>query len=206
MEMTRRNFGLSALTAAAALSALPSTALVAGCNTSWITTAQKDLPVIVQVGETVIAIVGALTANGELTPVAIALIDEAAKGFSASLTLLQDAITEYQANPGASALARVVAALDAAQNDAPAVIAAISQLPARIISVITGAIGTAITLLAAIESLLPSTVAPAGNKAAVKASARIAVKTKIELPDAQVLKGQFNSLLSIYGFGALQID
>lgn len=206
MELTRRKFGLASLYAAAAVSALPSTALIAGCNTSWITTAEKDLPIIVQVGETVIAIVGTLTANPVLSVASIALINEAAKAFGASLTLLQDAITAYQAAPGDAALKRVIAALDAAQNDAPAVISSISQVPARIVSVITGAIGTAITLLSAIESLLPPSVSPAGNKAAVKASARVAVKTKIELPNAQILKGQFNSLLSIYGFGELQIN
>lgn len=206
MQLTRRSFGKTVVLAGAA-SGLASFTLLptTGCSTSWIAVAEKDLPVIVDIATTIASIVAEAQGAGAITPLVAAAISEAAKVFSAGLTTLQDAVTAYQASKSAGDLAAVIAALNAVQQDAPNVIAAVTQAPASIVSIVTSAIGTAVTLLAAIQSLLPSSTTAAGNKATVAASQRVPVKTAIKLPDTKTLIGGFNSVLSVYGYGDKQI-
>lgn len=179
-----------------------------GCpgGQTWIDVAEKDLPIVVNIAEIVVSIVASLSGNAEITPAALAIINEAVSVFSAGMQALQDAINAYKASPGQALLDKVVAALNAVEQDAPNVIKAIAQAPAGIISIITSAIGTAVSLIAAIEALIPTTVVTvwSGNKAAVPSAKRVNVKG-VKLPDAQVVKSNFNAVLSVYGYGQYQV-
>lgn len=202
-DYTRRSiFGLVAA-GTVALAVVPLT----GCPTfaSWVTTAEKDLPTIVDIAGIVVSIVGTLSGNPELTPIAVGLITEAVNVFVEALKALTDAVTAYKAASNAGTLAGVTAALNAVEQDAPGVIKAITQAPANIISIITSAIGTAIQLLSAIQNLIPaSTPVATGNRVAVAPAKRVRVKN-VKLPDSQMLKSGFNSTLSVYGYGQFSV-
>jgi len=201
--MNRRKFFGLAAAGTAALAVVP-TIGITGCSTSWIAVAEKDAPILVGIAETVVTVVASLTGNPELTPVALALIQEAVAIFSAGIKTLADAITAYKESAGTSTWSAVVAAMNAVEEDAPNVIKAITQAPGGIISIITSAIGIAISLISAIQSLLPATVTT-GNKVAVAPAQRVKV-ANVTLPDSSVLKSNFNAVLSVYGYGKFQVQ
>jgi hypothetical protein len=202
-NMTRRGvLGLAAAgTAALALAPLE------GCPTfaTWVSTAEQDIPTIVDIAGVVVSIVATLTGNPEITPAATALITEAVNVFLASLKALSDAVTAYKGAQNSGTLAAVTAALNAVEQDAPGVIKAIVQAPANIISIITSAIGTALQLLSAIQNLIPSsTPVVTGNRVAVVPAKRVQVKN-VKLPSRDVLRTGFNSTLSVYGYGQFSL-
>lgn len=217
MTMNRRQFGTraaAALGSAALLTTLPA---MEGCDTSWIATAEADLPTIISIGTTVISVIADATGNGAFSPAAVALLQESAKELNADLQTLNDAIAAYKSAAGPDTLAKVIAALRAVQADAPDVVNALPMIgSASLTSVVTGAIGTLITLLAAIETLLPQTTTgatvPTPSTGVAKArvtaaiAVRVPVKTKIKLPESMVLKSSLNATLSVYGFGQHQIS
>lgn len=200
--LNRRKFFGMAAAGTAALATIPTIGIV-GCSTDWIGTAEKDAPIVVAIAETVVSIVASLTGNPELTPAAIAIIQEASAAFSAAVKTLQDAINAYNAAKGTGTLNAVIAAMNAVEEDAPAIIKAIVQAPGSIISIITTAVGYALQLISAIQGLLPSTVLT-GNKVAAVPSKRVAV-VGVKLPSAQVIKSGFNSVLSVYGYGQFAV-
>lgn len=200
-QMTRRSmFGLAAA-GTVALAVVPLT----GCPAigDWVATAEKDLPIVVSIAGIVVTIASGLTGTPELAPAAMVLIQEAANAFSAGIKALADAVTAYKAAKNAGTLAAITAALNAVEQDAPILIKQITQAPLGIISIITGAIGTAIQLISAIQQLIPSSVVT-GNKVAVSPARRVKVQG-VKLPDSQMLKSNFNSTLSVYGYGQLAL-
>lgn len=198
-DVNRRKFMGLAVAGTAALAVVP-TLGIEGCSTSWIAVAEKDLPVVVNIAEVVAGIVTSLTGTAALSPVILAAIQEASNVFSAAMQALQDAIAAYQAAPSSTTLGKVVSAIDAVEADAPKVIQSIAQAPGNIVSIVTSAIGTAITLLSAIESLIPS-AAPA-----TVAAKRVQITTKAKLPDSQTVKSNFNAVLVRYGYANKQVS
>lgn len=197
----RRFFGMAA--AGYMISAIPILG-IAGCSTAWIAVAEKDAPIVVSIAETVVSVVATLTGSAVLTPAAVAIIQEAAAAFQAGMQTLSDAIAAYKASPDQTALGKIVAAINAVEQDAPAVIKAIAQAPGGLISVITSAIGIAVSLISAIESLLPTTATFTGNAVSVPPAKRMAVNG-VKLPDAQTMKSNFNAVLSVYGYGQFMV-
>lgn len=199
--ISRRGFFGRSLVAAGTLALLGSPMIgLSGCSTSWMTTAENDLPIVVNIATTIVSIVATLTGNGGLTPAAVVIIQEAANVFSAGMSALQDAINAYKSSPTASLLAKVIAAIDAVEADAPKVIATISQVPANVVSIITAGIGTAISLLSAIESLIPKS-AVVGTVLATRAQA-----VKVSMPNAAQVKSNWNAVLVRYGYGQHQMQ
>lgn len=203
MLISRRRFGFLTAAGTAALATIPSLGIL-GCSTAWIAVAEKDAPIVVSIAETVVSVVATLTGSAVLTPAAVALIQEAAAAFQAGMQALSDAIAAYKASPDQTTLGKVVAAINAVEQDAPKIISAITQAPGGLISVITSAIGIAISLISAIESLLPTTTTITGNAVAVPPTKRMAV-TGVKLPDAQTMKSNFNAVLSVYGYGQFMV-
>ena len=208
--MTRRMFAQSSVVSLAAVAVTASG--MTGCSTTWIDVALKDLPVIVSIANTLVSVIGEATGNAVLSAAASAAITEAAQIFSTDIGVLQDAINAYQSSASASTLTKAIAALDAVQADATKIIAALPINVPALASVLTAGIGTVVSLLAAIESLLPTTTTPAvaavlgsvKRSVTIPVASRVAV-TGVTLPDAQTLKSQFNSVLSVYGYGGHQL-
>lgn len=202
MAMDRRMFlKLSGTGAAVAVVSVPSALLLEGCSTSWITTVEQDLPVIIQIVESIVAIIGEATSNGTLSAAAAVLMASASNVLTAALNALSSAVAAYNANKTQGLLNAVIAALQAAQNAASSVVQALVQAGVNVSStiqtVLTASIGTVIMILSAIEALIPG-AAPA----AVTAKAAAASLGKVAVPSAQTLKYSYNSVLWLHGLGA----
>jgi hypothetical protein len=194
-ELDRRLFlKLSVAGAAVAVVSLPTL----GCSTAWITTVLNDLPVVISIAQSIVAVVAEATGNGALAPIDAALISAAASALSTGLTALQDAVNAYNSN-NSGGLAPVIAALLAAQTDATKVVSSLVAAGVTVNSdvqmIITAAMGTAATILAAIQSLIPG-AAPASVTA--KATATVALG-KVTMPNAESLKYGYNSVLWLHG-------
>jgi len=202
--LTRRNFlATSAVGTGLALTAPALTLLTAGCSTSWITTVENDLPIIVGIANSILQVITTATGSGAIAATVGALISDAVTALSASLTALQNAIAAYQANTG-SGLTKVIAALTSAQSDITKVI---QSLPAGTVSpvvltVIVAGIGTVITILSSIQALVPGASPVGVNARAVRA----ATTTAATMPNAASLKAGFNSVLMLNGYGELAIQ
>jgi hypothetical protein len=196
--MNRRNF-LQASAAGTGL-VLTAPALVifeTGCPTSWIQTVENDLPIIVGIANSILQVITTATGSGAIAADVGKLVTESVQTLSTSLQALQDAVTAYQANTG-TGLSRVIAALVASQADIKAVI---QSLPAGTIApvemtIIVGGVGLVITILSAIQSLIPG-AAPTGVTA--KAISAVSKQTVV-MPNAAALKTGYNSLLWLHGY------
>ena len=191
--MNRRNFLQTGAVGTAAVLTLPAASIFEiGCSTSWIKTVQNDLPIIVGIANSILEVVTTATGSGALAAAAGALITAAVNALSASLTALSDAVTAYEASTG-TGLARVIAALTAAQSDIKAVI---QSLPAGTISpvvmtIIVAGVGTIITILSSIQALIPGASAAKVTARATTAAAN----PQVVMPNSASLKAGYNSVL-----------
>jgi len=200
LALNRRTFlKLSSAGAAVAVVTVPSSVLLEGCSTSWITTVEKDLPVIVNIVQSIIAIIAEATGNGTLAASAAALMANASNVLNAALNALSQAVTAYNAAKTQGNLDAVIAALQSAQSAASGVITALQTagvpVSSSIATVVTAGIGTAIVILSSIQVLIPG-AAPASvvMKAQVKAGLG-----KVAVPGTDTLKYGYNSVLWLHG-------
>jgi hypothetical protein len=131
------------------------------CNsasiTSWLTLASQDLPILEQEAQNIIAI---------SDPGDLALVTQLSNGISASLTLVTDAISAYQANPSATKLQAIAAALAKASTDLPALLAALPISDPTVKSAIIAAVGAIVVTLDILASQLPSAASTAAQNQA----------------------------------------
>ena len=199
--MNRRTFVKCSATGGLILAAAPA-AVISGCNESWIAVVLNDIPVVVNVVNSILSVVSIATGNGLIGSAVAAIITEAVTALAAALTALKDAIDAYNANP-AGGLSAVIDALKKAQQDANAVMA---SLPAGTLSatwqlVVIAGLGTVVMILSAIQTLVPG-AAPVGIRAKITAQAAAG---KLVLPNAAAIQTGFNAVLLLHGFeGAIK--
>lgn len=203
VKSSRRAFLKVASVGAAVGVVAPAAVFVAGCSTAWVQTVLNDLPTVVNIVGSIVAVISTATGNGALNGVVGAAITVAVNALTASLKAFQDAVNAYNSNKS-TGLNGVIAALQAAQTDAQKVIA---TLPAGTVSttvqtIIVAAIGTVITVLSSIQAIIPG-AAPAAVTAKATAAA---VSSKISVPNAAALKAGYNSVLWLHGYSQLQVQ
>jgi hypothetical protein len=194
--MNRRTF-LTSSAAIGAVTVLPLS--LTGCNTSWISTAIKDLPTIQTILTSLAAIALDASGNGLLDPAAQIIIDAAISAAGVGLTATQTAITAYNANPGASTLSDIEAALSAELPKLSDILAAINVKNSALINTITGSVNLAISVIASIQLLLPNSMAAARYRAAGVATPVVTIPTSKEIAN------QFNLIVVTNGFSKHQI-
>lgn len=191
--MKRREF-IGTLTAGAATLALGGFSLeMEGCSTSWITTALNDLPVIVNIATTVAMIVADALGGSVISPAVAAIIQTAAQAVSTGLVVVQQLIAQYQANPSASIIQKIDAALTDVQANLQSILSAAHIDNPALQATIAGIIGLALTVVGAIISILPAPAPVAGG-------AKVARVPMKPLSPSQI-KERANSILNHNGYG-----
>jgi hypothetical protein len=196
--MDRRAF-LKTGAIATAVSTLPLAVSIEGCTASWIAAAEKDVPVLVEIAESIIAIIADATGNGTLAAAASAVIAPLANTVLQELQALQAAITAYQKGTG------VLSDIENAVTD---VAASLSSFLAPLGTLVSGTLAATLQaalssisiLFEALELLIPSSAASIKAKAA-----GWVVQTKPEFPSAESMKFLYNSLVVKNGFGNRQV-
>lgn len=194
--MNRRKFLTSSATSLAAVAVLTVVPLtLTGCDTSWIQTAIDDLPTIDTILQSVAAIALDATGNGILDVAAQAIIQAAVGTATVALNAVETAIAAYKANPSASTLADINAALISLQPQLTSILSAVYIKDPALIATISGAVNLAISVIASIQLLLPS------------ASASVALKAQqpVKLLKPSEIAAQFNVLVTTNGYGKHKI-
>jgi hypothetical protein len=202
--MNRRMFLQLSGTGAAVAVAAPTVLLTTGCSTAWITTVIDDIPVVINIVNSVVSVIAEATSNGGLPASVAAALTTAMNVAIASLNAFQDAANAYNANKSQGNLNALIAALTKVQSDVQGVIATLpaGSVSPSIVAVIVAALGTAILTLSSIQALIPG-AAPA----VVTARAVAAVATgKVEPPNAATLKSSFNAVLGLHGYQKFQLQ
>lgn len=133
---------------------LASALVVSGCSTAWIQTAINDAPIVLQIIVSILSI-----ADVAAVPTA----QSAGAQAQNDLALLQKYLGDYKAAQANSteqvaALRNIQAALTAASNDIQAILAAVHIADPKKQQAIVGGLNVALTVIMAIESLVPAPV------------------------------------------------
>ncbi len=202
MSVNRRTFMKVGVTGAALAVAGPSMLVLDGCTGNWISVVEADIPVVVEIVSTIVSVVGQATGNGALSAVVAAALNQGVKTLQAGLQAFQDAVNAYKAAKTQGNIGSVIAALTAIQGDVQNVIATLPiQIPG-VSTIIVAAIGTVITVLAAIQSLIPGAAPATAQLGVINA----ALKGKVVAPNAAALRVGFNAVLVYHGYGGQQIQ
>jgi len=169
-----------------------------GCSTSWINTALQDLPVLVQIATSILQIVSAAQGNGTLDPATATSITTISNQVKSDLTLIQSLVTQYQASPSPTLLGQIDSALTAVQGNLNAILTAFHVSNSALQTTITTSIGLALTVVVAIQSLVPLPPSPAP-------AARVA-RVPIKPMGAAQIKSTYNGILAQHGFSAYAIQ
>jgi len=110
--MERRSFLKMSGGAAVAVTSISGSALVAGCSTDWIATVIADIPVVVNIINSVVAVVAQATGSGSLPANVAAELTTAMYVAMASLNAFQDAANAYNANKSQGNLTAMIRELD----------------------------------------------------------------------------------------------
>jgi hypothetical protein len=196
MTLTRREFGyriggIGTLAAASSLGFV--TFELEGCApASWIDVAIKDLPIVINIATTVATIVADALGGGVLSPAIAAAIQAAAKAAQVALALVQQLVADYQANPSASIIQKIETALTDVQSQLNAILDAAHIDNAALRATISGIIGLALTVVAALISILPQPKpVPAGAKVS-----RVPIKPM----SPKQIRNSCNAILSANGY------
>ncbi len=207
MRLTRRNFAkASALAATATL--VPFS--IEGCSTSWIVTAEQDLPTILSIVESILSIAALASGNGTASAGEVSAITSIGNTIKASLAALQAVIASYNAAPSSTLLAQIAAGLSAIQQNLSAILAAAHIANNALQTTITTAVGLALSVVASIQLLMPAP-APATVKAKLavgvvqRPGVPVIVTSKPSIITSGQLKYAYNSVATMYGYGDHQI-
>ena len=193
LNPSRRQF-LSTVGTGAAVGAFAAAPLVLeGCDAQkWISIALSDLPVILQIAESIISIVGA--ASGQDTAADVAQAQNAAAQAKQALLTAQSLIQQYQASPTGDLLSKIDAALVAAQTNLSSVLSVLHIANPTLQATIAASIGSALTIVVALQALVPPppTPAPANvtlNRKALSNQNSNAVAIKVAFNEAVTAAG-----------------
>lgn len=185
--MTRRALiQRGALTGALAISA--SSLALEGCNASqWIATALNDLPIILQIDESIISIVGA--AKGGTDPNIIAQAEAAAAQAKQALTEAQAFIQQYQANATPGLLSQIDAALTTAQSQLGSILTVLHITNTQLQATLAAGIGSALTIVVAIQALVPPPPAASAKRVALHSASNQSASMKQAYNEAVTAAG-----------------
>jgi len=170
-----------------------------GCNTDWIATAEKDVPVAGSILESVLGIVAAATGNPALLAADAVVIQTAVGIVEADLKTLQALIAGYNASPSASIFSKIDSALEDASSHLGGILAAVFIKDIDLQSSISAGINGVIALLNTIQLLIPSSTASVKLK-----KAGVTVPTP-SLITPQQLKANFNAVVTVHGYAAYTV-
>lgn len=194
MNLIRRQFLALLLCCSITVAAVPMTS----CSASWITTALNDLPVLVQIATSILSIVSAAQGNGSLPASEAAQITTIANQVKSDLQLVQSLVTQYESTKSNTLLSQIDAALTSIQSNLQGILQAAHISNVALATTITTSIGLAITVVVAIQSLVPVTPSPAP-------AARVA-RVPMKPPKAKDIKTDYNAILAANGFSAYAIS
>lgn len=156
--------------------ALATVGLGEGCNAaSWIQTALNDLPIVVQIAESIISIVAA--AQGSADPAALGVAQTAANAAKQALLEAQSFVAQYNSTKTGTLLGNIDAALTTAQSQLGAILAALHITNQTLAATLAAAIGSGLTIVVAIQALVPAPPAATSARAALHTSTMSAIKT-----------------------------
>lgn len=173
---------------AAATVILGAAGSMAACNVQeWINAALKDLPIVVQIALSIISMVGAASgsANAAEAQLAQRAADEAKRDLEAALQFVKD----YESHKDPGLLGKIDDLLLTAQSNLGSILSSFHVGNQMLAATISAAIGSAITVIVAIQSLIP---APATATAARKKLGRRDDQT-------EPIKQAFNEVVSATG-------
>jgi len=175
--------------------ALSGVLVVSGCaSATWINTAISDIPVVLQIVTSILSIVAVAEGKGQADPAMIAEVKNIAAQATNDLTTVQKLINDYKVAAAAdkpSVLAKIDAALTAAQKDLQGVLASFHVKDTATQTAISVGMGLAVTTVEAIISLLPPAPSPA------MPAARTARRAPPHKPDKpEDLKTKYNAIVS----------
>jgi len=184
--------------------AVVGTAGTTGCSTSWITTVIANIPVVINIADSVVSVIGEATGNGTLPVDVAAALSAAMKAAVASLNAFQDVANAYNADKSDGNLAAMIAALTKTQNDVQGVVTALpaGSVDPNVVLVIIAALGTVILTLSSIQAIIPGAAPVAVTARAVSA----AVSGKVSPPNAATVKYGINAVFALHGYAHLQLQ
>jgi len=168
--------------------------VVTACNTSWISTALADLPVLVQIAENIASIVA--TAQGQAGNTQAATdIQNVAATAKAGLEVVQTLINSYNSAPAAqkaTLLGQVDTALAGVQANLQQILSAAHALNPQLQATIAGIVTLAQGTLLAIQTLVPA--AKAGR-----------ALSQVQPPSPAALKASYNAIVLQGGLAQYEI-
>jgi hypothetical protein len=200
--MNRREIIKMSGIAVAAISIAPAVVVMDGCDTSWVKTAIDDLPTIKAIINSILSIVS--LGDPALTPAVSAAINLALAASNAALITLQALITDYNAAPSSSIIAKIDAALTDLQTNLSGVLAAAQIKNAALQATIATGIALAISVVSAISLLIPSSASSSKSTSLAvytpKDKAVSAVPQKIKITDSATIKLLYNVVAASAGY------
>lgn len=169
--------------------------ITTACNTTWISTALADLPVLVQIAENIASIVATAQGQSGNTQTA-AQIQAVAATAKTGLEAIQALVNSYNSAPAAqkaTVLGEIDSGLTAVQGNLQQILTAARVLNPQLQATITGIVTLAQRTLLAIQTLVPA--AKAGPKA-----------MQILPPSASALKASYNAIVNQGGLAQFQIN
>lgn len=125
-----------------------------GCNTQqWIQIVLADLPTILQIVTSILGIVSA--AGVAVDPGTLLKVNKVGAEVKTDLQLAQTLVTAYQATPTPTILAKIDAALTTALTGLQSILTAFHVKDGTLQATISAALGAAITIVLAIQALIP---------------------------------------------------
>jgi hypothetical protein len=174
--------------------ALSAAMVVTACNTSWISTALADLPVLVQIAENIAAIVAAAQGQPGNTQAATQIQAVAATA-KTGLETIQALVNSYNSAPAtqkATILGQIDTGLTAVQSNLQQILSGARLLNPQLQTTITGIVTLAEGTLLAIQTLVPA--AKAGP-----------APLQVQPPSPAALKASYNAMVLQGGLAQYEI-
>ena len=169
----------------AALAIVLSISLLAtGCSNKWIGVALADLPVLTQMALNIGTIVTTLQSGRQINNADATAIQNISAEAGKDLNLLQSLYREYQANPGASILQRIQAAIADMDLNLRALLQAAHVGDPVLSARVAAAVNLILTTVASFAALIPQT-------SKMPTSQRVA-RRQAAVPRARDLKKEWN--------------
>lgn len=176
--------------------------LLTGCDMSWVTTAIADIPVISGIVGSILSIVA--LGNPALTPALSASINFGLTAAAAALVTLKTLIDDYKGAKDASVLVKIDAALTDLQGNLSDVLTAAHIKDPALQAVISTGIGLALSVVSAIQLLIPAVAAHSSSVGFAKINRNSAVSLvpqKIRVTEPNTVKMMYNVVAASCGYG-----
>lgn len=165
----RRDWMTKTTKGAVAVAVIGTVPLMEGCSADqWIATALADLPTILQIITSILGIVSA--ASGGVDPGSLILVNRLGAEAKTDLQLAQTLIASYKAaassaKPGI--LTKIDAALGTALGSLDSILTAFHTSNTTLATTIAAALGSSITIILAIQALIPAPPAATAARASL---------------------------------------